>query len=65
MRSWAETWHGISSDWHPRNFGQSTVAGVVSSILQAALGMREQGIYFQEALIERIAGLVGDANKDF
>lgn len=36
--------------------------GLIPSFLRAAQGMREQGIYFNEALIERIAARIGEAN---
>jgi predicted nucleic acid-binding protein len=36
--------------------------GLIPSFLQAAHGMREQGIYFQEGLVNRIAARVGEAN---
>jgi len=36
--------------------------GLIPSFLQAAHGMREQGIYFHEGLVNRIAARVGEAN---
>jgi predicted nucleic acid-binding protein len=36
--------------------------GLIPSFLQAAHGMREQGIYFHEVLVNRIAARVGEAN---
>lgn len=36
--------------------------GLIPSFLQAAHGMREQGIYFHEGLVSRIAARVGEAN---
>lgn len=36
--------------------------GFIPSFLQAATGMRAQGIYFNETLIARIAARIGEAN---
>lgn len=36
--------------------------GLIPSFLQAALGMREQGIYFHEGLVNRIAARFGEVN---
>ncbi len=36
--------------------------GLIPSFLRAALDMREQGIYFSEGLVQRIATRLGEAN---
>jgi hypothetical protein len=38
------------------------VQGLIPSFSQQALAMRQQGIYFSEALVERIAVKLGESN---